>query len=108
LVPVVQEISLTNKVQMEVILYSVHLLLLEAAVVPVMVAVAVLVVQVEADQVVVPLQVQIELAAQELQVKVMQEELILPDHIFRRAVAEVVPVVPDQAEDQVQLVEMAD
>jgi hypothetical protein len=108
LVPVVQEIHLTNKVQMEVILYSVHLLLLEAAEVPVTMVAEVLVVQVEADQVVVPLQVQIELAVQELQVKDLQEELILPDHIFRRAVAVVVPVVPDQAEDQVQLVEMAD
>jgi hypothetical protein len=93
---------------MEVILYSVHLLLLEAAEVPVMVAVAVLVVQVEADLVVVPLQVQIELVVQELQVKDLQEELILPDHIFRRAAAAEVPVVPDPAEDQVQLAEMAD
>ena len=106
--PVVQEIHLTNKVQMEVIPYSVHLLLLEAAVVPVMVAVAVLVVQVEADLVVVLLQVQIELAVQELQVKEMQEELILQDHTFRRVAEAAVQVVPDPAEDQVQPVEMAD
>jgi hypothetical protein len=108
LVPAAQEILVTNKVQMEVILYSVHLLLLEAEVVPVMVAAAVLVVRVEADLVVVPLQVQIELAVQELQVKEMQEELILQDHTFRQVVAEAVQVVPDPAEDQVRPVEMAD